>query len=249
MRRVSTVLVAAACSSTGTQTASTPTTSSPAAVPASLAPTSGPYNPVIDPANFVATVDNPFYPLTPGTTYVYKGMSEGEVETDTINVTTRTKVVMGVTCIVVEDVVRANGKVAESTFDWYAQDKAGNVWYFGEDSTSYEGGKASKAGSWEGGVDGALPGIIMPAAPKLGDGYRQEYYKGEAEDMAEVVRLDGTATVPYGTFKDLLVTKDFTPLDPSFVENKYYASGIGVVFEHAVKGASEVLRLVSVKRA
>jgi hypothetical protein len=221
--------------------ASTPEAGTPAA--------EEPYNPTIDPANFVTTIDNPYWPLTPGTTYFLDGSKEGEKQHNEVTVTEDTKVVMGVTCVVVLDRVLVNDEITEETFDWYAQDKQGNVWYFGEDSTSYEEGEApSKEGSWEAGVDGALPGIIMPAEPKVGDVYRQEYWKGEAEDMAEIVALTGTVTVPFGTFDNVLTTKEWTPLEPDVIEQKQYAPGIGVVLEDSPT-ESEHMELTEIRKA
>lgn len=153
------------------------------------------------------------------------------------------------TCVVVRDEVRVNGELAELTLDWYAQDLDGSVWYFGEDSRDYENGKVvSTKGSWQAGVDGAQPGVIMPGKPKAGLAYRQEYYAGEAEDQAKVVALDGTARVPFGSFDGLLVTEDSTPLEPDVLERKYYARGIGVVLERQIKGGAGVLELVDVRR-
>ena len=121
-----------------------------------------------------------------------------------------------------------DGNLTEKTFDYYAQDKKGNVWYFGEDTKEYENGKVvSTKGSWEAGVDGAKPGFIMQADPKVGETYRQEYYEGEAEDMAKVLSLSESVTVPYGSFDQVLVTKEWTPLEPGLVEHKYYAPGVG----------------------
>jgi hypothetical protein len=213
----------------------------------SFPPAVAPYAPEIDPADFVATIDNPYMPLEPGTTYVYRGASEGESERDVVVVTNETKEILGVICIVVRDVVSTQGEIKEKTFDWYAQDRYGNVWYFGEDSKEYENGKpASAAGSWEAGADGALPGIVMLGDPTIGDLYRQEYYSGEAEDFGRILKLDASVDVPYGSYDNVLVTVDSTPLDPKLVEHKYYARGVGVIEEQAVKGPSEVSRLVSV---
>ncbi|MGH2728981.1 MAG: hypothetical protein ACRDJI_00065, partial [Actinomycetota bacterium] len=142
-------------------------------------PPVSPYEPHIDPADFVASIDNPYMPLEPGTTLVYEGQSDGEEEENTIVVTDRTKEILGVTCTVVKDIVTVEGVIAEKTFDWFAQDRYGNVWYFGEISKEYEDGKfAGLEGSWEAGVDGALAGIVMLGDPKVGDEYRQEYYAG-----------------------------------------------------------------------
>ena len=206
-------------------------------------PPISPYNPHIDPADFVAQIDNRYFPLTPGTTYVY----EGAGERDTVEVTNKTKKIMGVTTTVVHDVVTVDGEVAEATFDWYAQDRWDNVWYFGEDSKEYEDGKVvSTHGSWAAGVDGAQPGIIMLGDPELKDRYRQEYYRGVAEDMAQILKLEASVEVPYGHFDDVLVTKDWTPLDTKVVENKFYAPGVGLVMERSSRGPKEEIGLVEV---
>lgn len=190
----------------------------------------GPYNPVINPADFVATIDNPYFPLTPGTTYIYEGITEKGLEHVETTVTTDTKVILGVTCTVVRDTVTVDGVLEEDTFDWYAQDKSGNVWYFGENSLSYEGGLiVSLAGSWIAGVDGAKPGIIMEASPKVGDLYRQEFSAGVAEDMAEVLSLNESVTVPAGTYTNCIKTKDFSPIEPDAIEHKLYCPGVGNV--------------------
>jgi hypothetical protein len=162
-------------------------------------------------------------------------------------VTDRTKVVMGVTTTVVHDqVFSADGDLAEDTFDWYAQDSAGNVWYFGEDTAEYENGHVtSTKGSWEAGVDGAQPGVVMLAQPTVGETYHQEFLKGEAEDVGSVIALDETVTVPFGTFDSVVVTQDTTPLEPQILEHKFYAAGIGVVMERVIRGGQEVSRLVS----
>ncbi|HKG25053.1 MAG TPA: hypothetical protein VKB09_05350, partial [Thermomicrobiales bacterium] len=181
-------------------------------------------------------------------TFVYEGTSDGESEHNEVAVTTETKTIFGVRCVEVRDTVSVEGELTEETLDWYAQDKDGNVWYFGEDSKSYENGKvASTEGSWEAGVDGAQPGIIMPAEPKVGDEYRQEYYAGEAEDMAAVLQLGGSVTVPYGTFDDVLVTKEWSPLEPDVVEHKTYAPGVGLILAESVQGEQERLELVDVR--
>jgi hypothetical protein len=221
-----------------------------AAVSAQESPTAGtPYRAIIDPAAFATQIDNPYLPLQPGTTFVYEGTSDGEKEHNDVTVTAETKTILGVQCVVVRDTVTVDGELVEDTLDWFAQDKAGNVWYLGEDSKSYEDGELeSTEGSWEAGVDGAQPGIIMPAAPKIGDEYRQEYYPGEAEDMASVLDLGaGPVTVPYGTFDDLLVTKEWSPLEPEVVEQKTYAPGVGLILAESVQGEDERLELIDVR--
>ncbi|WP_342303874.1 hypothetical protein [Methanolobus sp. ZRKC5] len=207
-----------------------------------------PYNPVIDPANFVEEIDNQYLPLKPGTTFVYEGETEEGTERNVVFVSPQKKVVMGVTTTVVEDRVWENGELVEETYDWFVQDKDGNVWYFGEDSNDYEDGEiVSTAGSWEAGVDGAEPGIIMKANPQVGDDYQQEYYEGEAEDMAEVLSLDESVSVEYGSFDNCLQTKEWTPLEPGIEEHKYYASGVGLLLEVAVTEGDERLELVEIR--
>jgi len=206
-----------------------------------------PYLPSIDPDNFSNNVDNEFFPLIPGTTTIFEGDTDEGLERIEVTVLSETKVVMGVTCVVVRDTVSLDGEVTEDTLDWYAQDDEGNVWYMGEDSKEYKDGVVvSTAGSWEAGVDGALPGIVMLANPLVGVTYRQEYYEGEAEDMAQVVTLDANASVAYGEFQDLLMTSEWNPLEPGVVEHKYYAEGIGIVLEVMVEGGSERVELIQI---
>lgn len=208
-----------------------------------------PYRPDIAPARFTTRIDNPYLPLIPGTTYTFEGVSAGLPETDIVTVTHQTKGIMGVRCVVVRDEVRTSGQLTELTFDWYAQDEDGNVWYFGEDSHEYSGGSPVSAfGSWKAGVDGAQPGIVMPGTPVKGQTYRQEYRRGQAEDMAQILRLNDRANVPYDSFHSVVVTKDWSPLEPGIVEQKYYASGVGLVLESLVQGGDDVSRLVSVHR-
>jgi hypothetical protein len=196
----------------------------------SAAPVDGAYAPTIDPKAFSTTVDNQFFPLRPGMRWDYRSATADGLETDVVIVTNNTKTVMGVPCVEVHDTVKLNGQLIEETFDWYAQHRDGTVWYFGEDTKEYENGKVSSTkGSWTGGVNGAQPGIIMPAQPQIGERYRQEYYKGEAEDVAEVLSLTEKATVPTGSYDGVLKTKDTTPLVPDQLENKYYARGVGKV--------------------
>ncbi len=212
-----------------------------------LAPIRKPYSPSIDPANFVATIDNKFWPLKPGTSFHYKGVRGKVPQTDDEVVTLQTKRILGINCTVVRDTVSERGHAIERTLDFYAQDKQGNVWYLGEDSFELKDGRFVKASdSWRSGVDGAKPGIIMPADPQPGDRYRQEYYPpGEALDQALVLGYRGPVTVPYGTFKRSLVTSEFSPLEPQ-TEEKYYVAGLGEILERVVKGHHEEFRLVHV---
>lgn len=208
--------------------------------------TEAPYTVEIDPANFVTVVDNPYFPLVPGTTRVYdeaRGLERIE-----ITVLDETRVVMGVECVVVHDQVTVDGEVIEDTYDWYAQDLEGNVWYFGEDSSEIEDGEVvSKEGSWEAGARGALPGIIMLAKPAAGESYRQEYLFGEAEDMAEVISLEESTTVGFGSFDNLLMIREWTRLEPDVSELKYYAPGIGLVLTTLFEQISQRVELVEMR--
>jgi hypothetical protein len=210
-----------------------------------------PKEPVFDPNNFLSPEEtaanpNPFFPLIPGTTYYYEGESEGVPTSNVVSVTRDTKVILGVETIVVHDRAYEDGVLVEETFDWFAQDKDGNVWYLGEDSTEFPSG--SKEGSWEAGVDGAEPGIIMEANPQVGDRYYQEFYRGVAEDQAKVLALDAQLDecIPYGCFGKLLQTKEWTQLEPGVVEHKYYAAGVGFIYGEMVKGGEEYTELVKI---
>jgi hypothetical protein len=205
------------------------------------------YAPRIDPAAFVEVIDNPYLPLAVGSSWRYEGTDdEGATEVVEITVLDETRPVMGVTTRVVRDRVTVDGELVEDTLDWYAQDAAGNVWYFGEEVKDYEDGRVvSTAGSWEAGVDGALPGIAMPASPRPGETFRQEYFAGEAEDMFEILAVDASIDTPTGTFTDALLTRDWTPLEPGVAEEKLYVAGIGKVAERQVEGGSGGVVLVS----
>jgi hypothetical protein len=224
-----------------------PTASAPAASAAARNPAAMdaavPYQPRIDPADFVDAIDNPYWPLTPGTSYEFESAGE---QTKVV-VTSERREVMGVSTVVVSDKVFADGKLSEDTSDWYAQDRAGNVWYFGEATLSFEDTPAGDpTGSWEAGVDGAQPGVVMLADPLGGDVYRQEFYAGDAEDLALVRHDNGSITVPAGSYKNVLVTEEWSPLEPDVIELKYYAKGIGVVEERQIFGGTELVKLVKV---
>jgi len=195
----------------------------------------------LDPADFVDQIDNPYWPMAPGSKWVYRETdSEGLALKVEVTVTTRTREILGIDATVVHDAVTEHGQLIENTFDWYAQDMCGNVWYMGENTKEYENGVVvSTAGSWEAGVDGAQPGVIVPADPQVGLVYREEYYAGEAEDAAEVLSLDEQAQVPYGHFRDALLTKNYTPLHRRILEYKLYAKGIGPVLVLGVSGGSD----------
>lgn len=194
-----------------------------------------PYTADITPENFVAAVDNVYFPLAPGTKWVYEShLKDGGVERNEIEVLTETREIMGVTATVVHDLVYLDGQIIEGTYDWYAQDKDGNVWYLGEAVDNYEKGEIKNHdGSWEWGVDGALPGVIMWGDPSahLNEAYRQEFYRGHAEDQGQVLSVNENVTVPFGAFENVVMTYDFSSLDKSLQENKFYAAGIGVIKE------------------
>jgi hypothetical protein len=242
-------LIAVGCGSSGGGGARGTTDAGGSAQTSNPAPVQGPYSPSIDPGSFVSVIDNPYLPFKPGTTLRSEGVAENgrTPQTDTESVTRRTKRIMGVRCTVVRDAVSSRGRPIELTFDWYAQDRKGNVWYFGEDARDFEHGHYVKASdSWQAGVNGAQPGIIMEADPKPGDRYRQEYYPGHALDQAKVV---GTApvTVPYRQFGKALVTVERSALEPGVLEKKFNVRGIGVVAERVVKGSHERFGLVDAR--
>jgi hypothetical protein len=190
------------------------------------------YSRPFDAGAFVDSIANPFMPLAAGTLRRYRGQTEDGIETVEVEVLAQTRTVAGVTARVVRDRVFLDGELFEDTSDWFAQDAEGNVWYLGEESKEYENGQVvSTAGSWEAGVDGAEAGIVMPAAPQIGQAYRQEYYAGEAEDRAEVLATGESVSVPGGSFTGCIRTADTTPLEPDVVEHKTYCPGVGVVLE------------------
>jgi hypothetical protein len=197
--------------------------------------------------SFVDTIDNPWMPWRPGTVWRFVGKTADGTERTVVTVTHRTRMVQGVRTTVVHDVVHLNGKLLEDTFDWYAQDSRGNVWYFGEHTKEYDGSKVDTSGSWEAGVDGAKAGIAMEGHPTVGDRYYQEYYPGEAMDQGRVLSTDASADVPFGRFTGLLETKDFTRLEPKADEHKYYKRGVGVVLEVSLYEKDET-ELVSMDR-
>ena len=219
------------------------------AKPTALLAQSQPYAPAIDPTNFAAKIDNPYFPLTPGTTMIFEGKTDAGFERTEAQVSSETKIIMGVKCVSVVDTVTIDGKIEELTTDWYAQDKQGNVWYFGEDSKAYKDGKViSTKGSWLGGVKGAYPGYIMKAKPNVGETYRQEYFKGEAEDMATLVSLNEPVTVPQGSYKNVWMTKEWSALEnPPIIEYKYYAKGIGQIMTTGGTGKGWKLSLIEIK--
>jgi hypothetical protein len=240
----STPVHTAAPASTQQPTASPPQTLQPSPSPAG---TTGP-DAWKDPSNFVATIDNPWLPFKPGATLRYEGTKDGKAAKDVTTVTNRTEVVAGVACIVIDDKLWLDGQLEEATLDYYVQDRAGNVWYFGEDTQELnsKGAITSTEGSWRAGADGAVPGIFMEAQPVVGHAFLQEYFKGQAEDHFEALSLSASVTVPAGSYHDALLTKEWTPLEPDVLDHKWYVRGIGEVRELAVQGPKEELSLVSV---
>lgn len=211
-----------------------------------LAPQGHPVDIPFDPTGFVPQVTNQYFPLTPGTVLSYVEHTPDGVEANDVEVLAVTKDILGVQTTVVHDVVKLDGSLEEDTFDWYAQDKAGNVWYFGEDTKQYDHGVlVDSVGSWEAGKNNAQAGIIMLADPQKGDTYQQENSPGVVADMARVVSLDETVTVPFGTFTHCLKTTDWTPLEPGVRESKFYAPGVGVVLEESSRGGHQRVELTN----
>lgn len=189
-----------------------------------------PYMPTAVPAQLSPVITNAFFPAPVGASWMYRAQTDEGTETDVVTVVAETRMVWGATARVIHDTVYVNDQMVEDTFDWYAQDPDGNVWYLGEDTTEFVNGQpAGHAGAWEAGVDGALPGVAMLGTPTVGMVYRQEYYAGEAEDVANVERLDASVTVPAGSWQNCLVTRDRSAIDPDLDERKYYCSGVGTV--------------------
>jgi hypothetical protein len=195
----------------------------------------------LDPNDFSSRIDHPYWPMLPGAKWVYRETdAEGSELRVEVTVTNRTKPIMGIEARVVHDVVTEDGQLVEDTFDWYAQDSRGNIWYLGEDTKEFENGKpVSASGSWQAGVDGAQAGILLPANPEVGMTYRQEYYEGEAEDAAEILSLDERVEVPFGSFESVLMTRDYTPLDPDILEHKFYARGVGPILAITLSGGTD----------
>lgn len=202
----------------------------------------------LDPADFTTEIDNPYWPMTPGTRWVYRESDPDGDLTVAVTVTSATKqVANGIEARVVRDTVTRGDELVEDTFDWYAQDSAGAIWYLGEQTAEFEGGEVvSREGSFEAGVDGALPGIALPADPQQGMSYRQEFLAGQAEDAGAVLGTDELVEVPYGAFEGALLTRDTTPLEPDVEELKFYAPGVGPVLTLTASGGSGREELVEV---
>jgi hypothetical protein len=203
----------------------------------------------LDPAEFTTRIDHPYWPMWPGSRWVYRQTDADGSRRIEVTVTHRTRTVMGVQARVVHDVATEDGEVTEDTYDWYAQDADGNVWYLGEDTRQVEDGKVtSTEGSWQAGVDGAQPGILLPARPRPGMAYRQEYGAG-ARDTAAVLSLHQRAKVPSGLFEHVLVTKEFTPLEPKLLKHAFFALGVGPVLSLTLAGGSDREELLSFEPA
>jgi hypothetical protein len=195
-------------------------------------------------------VDNSWFPLIPGMTWEYRGVKDGEPSREIMVATSKTKTIQGVPCTVVNDKLYLSGKLEERTLDYYAQDKDGNVWYFGEDTAELKpnGEVKSTEGTWLAGRDGAVAGIFMPADPQVGQSFRQEYYKGQAEDHFRILSLNEQVTTPGATSDQAMLTMEWTPLEPNVIDHKYYVQGIGTVLERTAKGPLERNTLVSVRK-
>jgi hypothetical protein len=196
-------------------------------------------------------VDNPWYPLIPGTTYVYRGAKDGHPSREVLTVTHRTRLIAGVPCVVIEDRLYLSGHLEERTTEWYSQGNRGNVWYFGENTAELpkDGHVTSTSGAWQAGINGAKPGLFMFAHPKIGQTAQQEFYKGQAAVHFRVLSLHASASTPYTTSSNVLLTEEWTPLEPGVLDHKLYVRGIGTVLEQTVQGGSEQAALVSFKRS
>jgi hypothetical protein len=221
-----------------------------AAVALLPAPAGGKTPPLPKASDFSARVDNPWYPLVAGSTYVYRGVKDGHPSRDVLTATHRIETIDGVPCRVVEDRLYVSGYLGERTTEWYSQDAQGNVWYFGENTAELtkSGHVTSTSGTWRAGVDGAKPGVFMFAHPVIGQAGQQELYKGQAQDQFRVLSLHASVAVPYISSTKALLTREWTPLEPGVIDHKLYVRGIGTVLEQTVKGGSERAALVSFKR-
>lgn len=205
--------------------------------------------PLPAPTEFEARVGNPWFPLHPGYTLVYRGVKDGQPSRDLVHVTRRTKTILGVRCTVVSDELYVRGQLEERTEDWYAQDRQNNVWYLGEDTAELypNGSVKTREGSWEAGVDGARAGIFMPGRPRRGQSGIQELLSGEAEDHFRVLSLAASVRTPAVSSNSALLTREWTPLEPGVVDHKLYVKGIGTALEETVKGGEERNELVAVR--
>ncbi len=208
------------------------------------------YAPVIKASNFVKAIDNPYFPLEPGSTSLYSGTNDTSKLIEQVTVTKKTRKIKSVTCIQVDSTLTVNDKLSVNTSHWYAQDKQGNVWLFGVSVKKYNasGKVSSTTGSWLAGSKGALPGIVMQANPGENLTYRQDYYKGHAEDMAQVLSLNGSVEGASGSYTNVLEIKEWSPLQPDLVVNKWYAKGVGLIMSKMVQGGNQELQLIEAKK-
>ncbi|HEX5383269.1 MAG TPA: hypothetical protein VFW54_01395 [Propionibacteriaceae bacterium] len=253
-------LVCAGCTSNANSPTANPAGSMPAleSSPAPNTPAAGSSLPIgaapvnLDPANFSADITNPYWPMKPGTRWIYRNVEAGNPPQDIVVVVTSAtkKLANGITARVVRDTGRSQGQIVEDTVDWYAQDAEGNVWYMGEQTAEFEKGKiVSRAGSWEAGKDGAMPGIMLPAQPEVGQKYRQEYKKGEAEDNGEVLATNDLVEVKAGRYRKALVTMDTSNVETTAVEYKFYAPGVGPLLALDISDGAAREELVKVDKA
>jgi hypothetical protein len=258
---VAATLICAGCASHAASNPTGPAATNPPSPPAMDSPPASPSAPKLpmgadpvnlDPANFSTDITNPYWPMKPGTRWVYRGIEEGEPPQDIVVVSTTTtkKLANGITARVVRDTGRAEGQVIEDTQDYYAQDSDGNVWYMGEQTAEFEKGKVvSRAGSWEAGKDGAMPGVLIPAQPQVGQQYRQEYKKGEAEDNGQVLAMNNLVEVKAGQYKGALVTMDTSRIEPDVSEFKFYAPNVGPLLSLDISGGAAREELVKIDKA
>jgi hypothetical protein len=199
---------------------------------------------------FSAEITNQWFPLRPGSVWVYRGVKDGEPSREVMRVTNRTRTIDGARCAAIDDKLYLRGRLEERTTDWYTQDDDGNVWYYGEQTAELDtnGKVKTTEGSWTAGVNGAKPGVFMYAEPKVGQSARQEFLKGQAEDHFQVLQLDSSVSVPYRSSEHALLTKEWTPIEPGVLDHKYYLRGVGTVLEQSVKGPNERNELVSFRR-
>jgi hypothetical protein len=250
MKLVTGTAAVAACAAVSL---SVPFASVASGAPSCPLPTYGPgtsYHPAINPADFTSAVTNPWFPLRPGTTFVYTGTKDGKPALDTYHASRATAKIDGVTTRVVLDRLFLDGVLEEQTTDYYAQDRCGNVWYFGEDTETLDrsGRVTDRSGSFHAGANGAEPGVFMQANPQLGRRFRQEWSPGQAEDTYRAVQQNASVSISHGHYTNALRTEETTALEPGVLDNKYYVSGVGEVEEVAVKGPTEKLILVDVLR-
>jgi hypothetical protein len=202
-------------------------------------------------AAFTARVTNPWFPLLKGMTWEYHGVKDGRRMVDLVRVTDRVRRIQGVPCAVVADWTWLDGKLAERTTDWYTQDRRGTVWYYGERTAELDrrGGVVTREGSWQAGRRGARPGVFMPARPRAGQAFAQEHFRGHAEDHFRVISRHSSVSVPFGAFHGrVLLTHEWTPLEPGVLDGKWYVKGVGEVRESALHGPAETAELVAFHR-